>query len=36
MRICFMMAAVFALASAASAEVPNRPTAILGNPIHEA
>src|SRR5207248_5413070 len=36
MRICFMMAAVFALASAASAEAPNRPTAILVSPIHEA
>ena len=36
MRICFMMAAVFALASAASAEAPDRPTAILVSPIHEA
>jgi hypothetical protein len=36
MRICFMMAAVFALASAASAEAPERPTAILVSPIHEA
>ena len=32
----FHMAAVFALASAASAEAPNRPTAILVSPIHEA
>src|SRR6516162_11317509 len=36
MRICFMMATVFALASAASAEAPDRPTAILVSPIHEA
>ena len=36
MRICFMMAAVFALASAASAAAPDRPTAILVSPIHEA
>src|SRR5215468_7707944 len=36
MRICFMMAAVFALASAASVEAPDRPTAILVSPIHEA
>jgi hypothetical protein len=36
MRICFMMAAVFALASAASADAPDRPTAILVSPIHEA
>jgi hypothetical protein len=36
MRICFMMAAVFALASAASADAPGRPTAILVSPIHEA
>jgi Peptidase family M23 len=36
MRICFMVAAVFALASAASAEEPGRPTAILVSPIHEA
>jgi hypothetical protein len=31
-----MMAAVFALASAASAAAPDRPTAILVSPIHEA
>ena len=36
MRICLMVAAVFALASAASAEEPDRPTAILVSPIHEA
>jgi hypothetical protein len=36
MRICFMMAAVFALSSAASAEAPDRATAILVSPIHEA
>jgi hypothetical protein len=36
MRICFMMVAVFALASAASAEAADRPTAILVSPIHEA
>ena len=36
MRICLMMAAVFALASAASAAGPDRPTAILVSPIHEA
>jgi hypothetical protein len=36
MRICFMMAVVFALASAALAEAPDRPTAILVSPIHEA
>jgi hypothetical protein len=36
MRICFMMTAVFALASAASADAPDRPTAILVSPIHEA
>jgi len=36
MRICFMMAAVFALTSAASAAEPERPTAILVNPIHDA
>src|SRR3954447_13524330 len=36
MRICFIMAAVFALVSAASAEAPDRPTAILLSPIHEA
>ena len=34
MRICFMMAAVFALAS--PAEEYGRPTAILVSPIHEA
>jgi hypothetical protein len=36
MRICFMVAAVFALASAASAMEPGRPTAIFVSPIHEA
>jgi hypothetical protein len=36
MRICLMMAAVFALSSAASAAEPDRPTAILVSPIHEA
>jgi hypothetical protein len=36
MRICFMMVAIFALASDASAEAPDRPTAILASPIHEA
>jgi hypothetical protein len=36
MRICFMMAVVFALASAALAEAPDQPTAILVSPIHEA
>src|SRR3954451_17142820 len=36
MRICFMVAAVFALASAASAAEPGRPTAIFVSPIHEA
>ena len=36
MRNCLMMAAVFALASAASAAEPDRPTAILVSPIHEA
>jgi hypothetical protein len=36
MRICFMMAIVFTLASAASAEAPDQPTAILVSPIHEA
>jgi hypothetical protein len=36
MRICFMVAAVFALASGASAEQYGRPTAILASPIHEA
>lgn len=36
MRISFMMAAVFALASAALATAPDRPTAILVSPIHEA
>jgi len=36
MRIDFMTAAVFALASAASAEEPGRPTAILVSPIHQA
>jgi Peptidase family M23 len=36
MRICLMVAAVLALASAASAAEPDRPTAILVSPIHEA
>ena len=36
MRINFMVAAVFALASAASAMEPGRPTAIFVSPIHEA
>src|SRR5262249_38106304 len=36
MRICLMMAAVFALASAASAAERDRPTAIIVGPIHEA
>ena len=36
MRICFMMAAVLALGSAASATEGDRPTAILVSPIHEA
>ena len=36
MRVCLTMAAVFALASAASAAEPDRPTAILVSPIHEA
>ena len=36
MRICLMLAAVFALGSAASAEERDRPTAILVSPIHEA
>jgi hypothetical protein len=36
MRIRFMMAAVFALASVASAGARDRPTAILVSPIHEA
>jgi hypothetical protein len=36
MRICFMMAAVFALGSVASAAERDRPTAILVSPIHEA
>jgi Peptidase family M23 len=36
MRICFMVAAVLALASAASAGDYGRPTAILVSPIHEA
>ena len=36
MRICFMVAAVLALASAASAEDYGRPTAVLVSPIHEA
>ena len=36
MRTCFMMAVVFALASAALADAPDRATAILVSPIHEA
>jgi hypothetical protein len=36
MRICFMAAAVLALASTASAKDYERPTAILVSPIHEA
>jgi Peptidase family M23 len=36
MRICFMVAVVLALASAAFAEDYGRPTAILVSPIHEA
>lgn len=36
MRIGFMMAAVFALGSAASAEESDRVTAILVSPIHDA
>jgi hypothetical protein len=36
MRIGIMMVAIFALGSAASAEAPDRPTAILVSPIHEA
>jgi hypothetical protein len=36
MRICFMVAAVLALASAAPAEDYGRPTPILVSPIHEA
>src|SRR5437762_10403140 len=36
MRSCFMRATVSALASAASAEAPDRPTAILVSPLHEA
>ncbi|MDR3746905.1 MAG: M23 family metallopeptidase [Acidobacteriota bacterium] len=36
MRIGFMATAVFALASAASAAEPGRPTAIVVSPIHEA
>jgi hypothetical protein len=36
MRICFMVTAVFALASAASAEEYGQPTAIIVSPIHEA
>jgi hypothetical protein len=35
MRICFIMAAVFALAAAASAAERDRPTAIVVSPIHE-
>jgi hypothetical protein len=36
MRICFMVAAVLALASAAPAKEYGRPTAIIVSPIHEA
>ena len=36
MRIRFMVAAAFVLASADSAAAPDRPTAILVSPIHEA
>ena len=36
MRICLMVVAVFALASAASAAERDEPTAILVSPIHEA
>ena len=36
MRICFIVTAVFALTSAASAAEPGRVTAILVSPIHEA
>ena len=36
MRICFVVAAVFALGSVASAAEHDRPTAILVSPIHEA
>ena len=36
MRICFMMAAVFALASAASADESDQVTAFLVSPIHDA
>src|SRR3954463_8380798 len=36
MRIRFMVAAAFALASAESAAAPDRPSAILVSPIHEA
>jgi hypothetical protein len=36
MRLCFIMAAVLALGSAASAAERDRPTAILVSPIHEA
>src|SRR5215831_15832034 len=36
MRVCLIMAAVFGLASAASAAEPDRPTAIVVSPIHEA
>ncbi len=35
-RACFLMAAVIALASPASAKEPEQPTAILVSPIHEA
>jgi hypothetical protein len=36
MRICFMMAAAIALASSASAQARDQPTAILVSPIHDA
>jgi hypothetical protein len=36
MRIWFMIAAALALASAASAEALDRPTAMIVSPIHEA
>src|SRR5215471_1417508 len=36
MRICFMVIAIFALASAVSAAEPGQVTAILVSPIHEA
>ena len=36
MRICFVMAAAIALASVASAQARDQPTAILVSPIHDA